>query len=94
MIGGYNTKNYETDDGNTLVIGGKLVVEEGATVEGLEGGGGSAYTLPAASADALGGVKLASAQAALENTAQLSDVITAFNALLSALKTSGAVASN
>lgn len=36
----YEPKNYKTDGGDTLVIGGKLVVEDGATVEGLEGGGG------------------------------------------------------
>lgn len=29
------TKNYSTDGGDTLVIGGKLKVEEGASVEGL-----------------------------------------------------------
>jgi len=34
-------KNYKTDGGDTLVIGGTLKVEAGATVEGLEGGGGS-----------------------------------------------------
>ena len=33
-------KNYKTDGGDTLVIGGTLKVEAGATVEGLEGGGG------------------------------------------------------
>lgn len=87
------TKNYSTDNGDTLVIGGKLVVEESATVVGLEGGG-SSYTLPAATAAALGGVKLAAAQSALEGTAQLSDVITAFNGLLSALKTSGTMAAS
>ena len=31
----YNTKNYSTDGGNTLVIGGKLVVGKGAQVEGI-----------------------------------------------------------
>ena len=31
----YNTKNYTTDGGDTTVIGGRLVVEEGAFVEGL-----------------------------------------------------------
>lgn len=35
----YTTKNYSTDGGDTLVIGGKLVIEEDAEVEGLEGGG-------------------------------------------------------
>lgn len=37
----YSTKNYFTAGGDTLVVGGKLVVEAGAEVEGLEGGGGS-----------------------------------------------------
>lgn len=105
------TKNYFTDGGDTLVIGGKLVVEEGAEVEGLEGeGGGTPYTLPTASASTLGGVKVgsgltitdgvlsadgitpAATQAALENNAELADVITAFNGLLAALKTAGIVA--
>ena len=31
----YTTKNYTTDGGDTTVIGGKLVFEEGASVEGL-----------------------------------------------------------
>ena len=30
------TKNYFTDEGDTLVIGGKLIIEEGAEVEGLD----------------------------------------------------------
>ena len=55
------TKNYATDGGDTWVIGGKLVVEEGAEVEGLGGGeGGGSYTLPVASASTLGGVKVGS----------------------------------
>ena len=107
------TKNYATDGGDTWVIGGKLVVEEGAEVEGLGGGGGD---LPIASAETLGGVKAlggvkvgsgltitdgvlsadgitpAAAQASLESTAELADVITAFNGLLAALKTAGIVA--
>ena len=29
------TKNYSKDGGDTLVIGGKLVIEEGAEVEGM-----------------------------------------------------------
>lgn len=29
------SKNYKTDEGNTWVIGGKLVIENGAEVEGL-----------------------------------------------------------
>lgn len=54
---GHVTKNYSTDGGDTLVIGGKLVVEEDATVEGLNGG---EYTLPTASSSTLGGVKVGS----------------------------------
>ena len=53
------TKNYFTEGGDELVIGGKLTVLEGAEVEGLSGGGGS-YTLPAATADKLGGIKVGS----------------------------------
>ena len=54
------TTNYSTDTGDTWVIGGKLVVEEGAEVEGLGGGSGAEYTLPTASAETLGGVKIGS----------------------------------
>ena len=53
------TKNYFTEGGDELVIDGKLTVLEGAEVEGLSGGGGS-YTLPAATADKLGGIKVGS----------------------------------
>ena len=106
----YNAKNYATDGGDTWVIGGKLKVEDGATVEGLSGGG-SEYELPTASASTLGGVKVgtglsinangvlsadgvtpATHQAILEPTAEMADVITAFNALLTALETAGLVA--
>ena len=51
------TKNYFKDGGDTLVIGGKLVVEEDAEVEGLDTGGGS---LTPATASELGGVKVGS----------------------------------
>ena len=33
------TKNYSCDEGATWVIGGKLVIEDGAEVIGLEGAG-------------------------------------------------------
>ena len=52
------TKNYSAEGGDALVIGGKLVIEEGAEVEGLGDGGGAGYTLPVASAATLGGVKI------------------------------------
>lgn len=56
----HNTKNFMAHGGNELVIGGKLTILPGAVVEGLEGGGGSTYTLPAASASVLGGIKVGS----------------------------------
>ena len=105
----YNAKNYTEQGGDVTHIGGKLIIEEGATVEGLPSSG-EAYTLPTASASTLGGVKVgsgltitdgvlsadgitpAASQPALENNAELADVVTAFNALLSALKTAGLVA--
>lgn len=49
----YNCKNYMTDGGDTLVIGGKLSVAEGATIEGMA----SATTAPATSST-LGLVKV------------------------------------
>lgn len=69
------TKNYSTDEGNTWVIGGKLVIEDGAEVEGLSGAGqasGAAAENQAASN--------ATAVAALKND---------FNALLIKLKNAG-----
>lgn len=53
----YNAKNYTEQGGDVTHIGGKLIIEPGAVVEGLEGGGGGSYTLPVATADTLGGVK-------------------------------------
>ena len=53
------TKNYFAHGGNELVIGGKLTFLEGAEVENFPGeGGGGSYTLPTASADTLGGIKV------------------------------------
>lgn len=51
----YSTKNYTEQGGDVTHIGGKLIIEEGAQVEGLNVG--ESYTLPTASADTLGGVK-------------------------------------
>ena len=53
------TRNYFTDEGDTLVIGGKLIVEEGAEVVGLDSGGGAAAENQSAST--------ATAVAALKN---------------------------
>jgi hypothetical protein len=53
----HNCKNYFADGGDTLVIGGALKVETGATVEGLNGSGAGAsakVTAAALTADATG----------------------------------------
>ena len=62
MANSYNTKNYFAHGGDELVIGGKLTFLDGAEVDNFpgEGGGGGEYTLPTASADTLGGVKVGS----------------------------------
>ena len=52
---GHVGKNYNTDGGDTTVIGGKLIIEEGAEVEGLGTGGGD---IPVASQSQLGGVMI------------------------------------
>ena len=52
----YVSKNYFTDGGDTLVIGGKLVVDEGAQVEGLDTDGSD--DLPAATKHDLGVVRV------------------------------------
>ena len=59
-MSGYNVKNYTEQGGEVTHIGGKLVFDEGATVEGFPGGGGSgsSYELPVASETQLGGVKV------------------------------------
>ena len=101
------TKNFFTDNGDELVIGGKFTVLEGATVEGLSGGG-STYTLPTASADTLGGVKIGDGLTITDGVLSANGVTPAayqaaseattiaalkedFNALLAALKTAGLV---
>lgn len=68
-------KNYFDDGGDTLVIGGKLQVEEGAVVSGLPTGGGE-YTLPAATADTLGGVKIGTGLSITEEGVLSADGIT------------------
>lgn len=63
-----------------------------AVVKGTaDGGAGGSYTLPAASAAALGGVKLAAHQAPSTAT-DAAGLVTDFNALLTKLQGSGAMA--
>lgn len=59
-MSGYNTKNYTEQGGDVTHIGGKLVFDEGSSVENFPGGGGEGYTLPPATASKLGGVKVGS----------------------------------
>lgn len=95
----YNVKNYTEQNGEVTHIGGTLVIEEGATVTG--DGLSPTYTLPTASASTKGGVKVgdgltisseklavdaAANVAALGESAELADVITAVNGILTALK--------
>ena len=68
-------KNYSTDGGDTWVVGGRLVIEEGAEVEGLGGSGGSSDAAVANQS-----ASTATAVAGLKND---------FNALLNKLKNAG-----
>ncbi len=61
----YTSKNYTEQGGGVTHIGGKLVIDAGGTVEGLKQ---TTYTLPAATADTLGGVK---AKAKTDETAEV-----------------------
>jgi hypothetical protein len=77
----YNVKNYTEQGGEVTHIGGKLVIEEGASVEGLSSSGdpGNAFTPAAYQAPSE-----ATTIAALKED---------FNTLLAALKAAGLVAS-
>ena len=96
-------KNYNTDGGDELVIGGKLTVKDGATISGLVA---EVYNLPTAAADTLGGVKVGDGLSIAEGVlsvdmctpaanqaASTADTVaklkTDFNALLEALKAAG-----
>ena len=57
----YNTKNYMEQGGEKLVIDGEIIVNGKITLgEGGEAEGFPPYTLPEASADTLGGIKVGS----------------------------------
>ena len=89
----YNCRNYTAHGGNETVIGGKLTFLPGAVVEGLADllnipEDSTPYTLPSATADALGGVKQTANQA--NSTAStIATLKEDFNTLLAALKTAG-----
>jgi len=80
-----NCKNYLTDGGDRLVIGGTLEVLDTATVTGLQSGN--------ASTDQAGSVYQASNQA--ESTATtIADLKSDFNALLLKIKDAGIMAAD
>ena len=76
---GHVTKNYMGNGGEEWVVGGKLTILPGAEVSGLDGANVTQIT-PAASVGTL------------ENNAQVSDLIEAFNVLVVNLKAAGLMA--
>lgn len=99
----YNTKNYTEQGGDVTHIGGKLIIEQGAEVEGMSGVAYTAgdnitiegneisatdTTYEAATASTLGLVKQAAAVADATADTQLAQL----NALLASLRTAGIIA--
>ena len=79
----YNAKNYMTQGGDRLVIGGTLEIKEGASVTGL----------PAAAADSAGVVVMSTNQVASVAT-DVAALVTDFNTLLQKLKAAGIMAAD
>lgn len=102
MLDTHVTQNYSTDNGNELVINGKLTIGESATVTG-----GGFNQLAPATASTLGGIKVGSglsitdegvlsvnaitpaANQASSTAGSYSALREDFNTLLSALKAAG-----
>lgn len=80
-----NCKNYLTDGGDRLVIGGTLEVLDTATVTGLQSGYASEQTA--------GSVYQAANQAS-SNASTIADLKSDFNALLLKLKNAGIMAAD
>lgn len=98
----YNTKNYTEQGGDVTHIGGKLIIEQGAEVEGMSGVAYTAgdnitiegneisatdTTYEAATESKLGLVKQAAAVADATD-----DAVTTVNALLASLRAAGILA--
>ena len=79
----YNAKNYKTQGGDRLVIGGTLEIRAWASVRGL----------PPAAADSPGVVRIVTNQAA-SAAADIAALVTDFNALLQKLKAAGIMAAD
>ena len=84
----YNAKNYAEQGGDVTHIGGQLVIEEGASVEGLP-----SSALPEATETEGGAVKKAANQADSE-ASTIATLKDDFNALLLKLKTAGIMAAD
>ena len=80
--GPYNCKNYMTDGGDTLVIGGALVVQNGAMVVGLP--------IEFATVNSTGVIYQAENQRASTAT-DVATLVNDLNALLTKLKNAGAM---
>ena len=80
-----NCKNYTTDGGDRLVIGGTLEILDTATVTGLQSGYATEQTA--------GSVYQATNQAASAATT-ISDLTSDFNALMQKLKDAGIMAAD
>lgn len=78
-------KNYRTDGGNELVIGGKITFKKGAKVDNLP-----PAALPAATKTVKGAVKMA---AKVSEAAGSAPTAAEFKALLDALKAAGIMSS-
>lgn len=88
----YNTKNYTEQGGDVTHIGGKLIFDEGAIVEGFPGGsGGSGCDVPDATVETRGIVMSAENQAEISTT-DMMVLVRAFNSLLAKLKNAGLMA--
>jgi len=97
----YNTKNYTEQGGDVTHIGGKLIIEQGAEVEGMSGVAFTAgdnitidgkeisatdTTYRAATSNTRGLVKQAAAVADADST---EGAVTTVNALLASLRAAG-----
>lgn len=106
----YNTKNYTEQGGDVTHIGGRLVIDEGGSVEGLPEPVPTPIT--PASAETLGGVKVGSGLSVTEDgtlsadgvtlaenqadsvASDVAGLLTDFNALLAKLKAAGLMAAD
>ena len=73
---GYNSKNYNAQGGDKLVIGGTLEFTNDAVVTNMPDSGRQPYELPIAGASTLGGVKVGDGLSITEEGVLSADGIT------------------